>query len=209
MFKSTEEIIAHKIKEAIDTTKSLRLDQKENQGKKILELACGLGALSKILKDNGHYVVSCDDLNYDPPDHEFCSHNQLLYKHANKFFNWPRHHFFIDFPHHYHVKANLKMFEDLKTHGNNYDLIILQSLPIWQCNKITIECTKFFIHNLMEFLDDQGKILLGYVPHEGFQQDKNFESSESYTWLNQWRTSDYEQCIGYYMWEIPKEKKIQ
>jgi len=205
MSKSIQEVIDHKIKEAIDTTRSLRLDQKENQGKKIIELACGLGALSKILKDNGHDVVSCDDLNYDPPNHEFCSINQLLYVEANKVFQWPRHHFFIDFPHHEHVKKNIKMFESLKTYGNNYDLIIIQAFPIWQSKFITLDCTKFFIHNLMEYLDDQGKILLGYVPHEGHKKDSNFEASQSYIWLNQWRTSDYDQCIGYYVWEIPKE----
>lgn len=205
MYKSIQEIISRKLDEASFVTKSLGLDQKINQGKKILELACGLGALSKVLKDNGHDVVSCDDHNYNPPNHQFCSTNQLLYVETNKVFKWPRHHFYIDFPHYESTKKNIEMFNNLKTYGDNYDLIIIQGFPIWQSKSITLDCTKFFIYNLMELINDRGKILIGYVPYKGYQQDMNFETSESFIWLNQWHTSDYDQCIGFYMWEIPKE----
>ena len=204
MRESIQRIIDHKLKEAKKTIYHLGLDLKTNSNKKILELGCGIGALSKELVKIGHHVISCDDYSYNPPDHSYFKDNQLTYVHANKFFNWPRHHFRYETPHNENRSANDQMFDILKNYGSNYDFIIIQGFDLWQISYITLECTIFFVESLKKLLNDEGKLMIGYVPFEGFVVDNNFESSKSYKWLRQWQTDLYHNCLGFYTWDIPK-----
>ena len=52
MRESIERLIDHKLKEAKKTISHLGLNLKTNSNKKILELGCGIGALSKELVKN-------------------------------------------------------------------------------------------------------------------------------------------------------------
>ena len=180
--------------EAKTTVTNLNIDKLSS--KHILEVGCGLGALTKELIDQGHSVIACDNENYNPLSD---------YQEQLKSVEVSRKHFYFKIPNLEHVDENIKMFDTLKSYSNKkYDYILWQGNCLYQDNEVSLDCTKTLVKNLTELLDTNGFFIMGYVPRNGKVQDSNFESTESYRWLSPWLTTQYQQVMGYYTWQIPK-----
>ena len=186
--------IQEKISDADYTVERLHLNDFK-QNKKILELGCGIGVLSKVLSEYGHTVVSVDNPEYTQGDY---------YNNVKKTFNWPRLDFYFETPHHQHKQLNIDAFHKLESYGKNYDFILIQAFCLWQNNTVTSRCTSFFVRSLQTLLNDNGKLIIGYCGKDPDQRDIQFESSESYRWLQQYRTNRYNDHLGNYTWEISK-----
>lgn len=189
--------LKQRILEADDIVKLLKL-RSENK-KKILEIGCGIGILSKILSDYGHNVVSVDNPAYTSNDR----YNDRYEKLKNTF-NWPRLDFYFEIPHHQKKQLNIDAFNKLESYGKNYDFILIQAFCLWQNASVTSMCTSYFIRSLQTLLNDNGKLIIGYCGSDPNQRDIQFESSESYRWLQQYSTKKYIYHFGYYTWEMSK-----
>ena len=197
-------IIGMKLGEAEDTASSLGL--KIHHKLNILELGCGLGCLSKVLDKFGHNIISCDNLEYDPPDFE--KKYNVAYKKVLKDFGFHRNHFYFEIPlTAENIKKNKEMFNKLSYyHRKKYDLIIWQSCDLYQMPHMEYDETVYLVKNLMRLLTNNGKLILGYSPVEGYYMDKTFESTKSYKWLAKWRTQNHPE-LGFYRWLIPNGSK--
>jgi len=194
-------IIEEQLNNAVYTAKILGLDVIQKQ--KILELGCGIGFLGKVLQSYGHQVICCDDIDYNGS-----AINSIPYQKLLHYFNFHRYHFRFEIPDNLFPQKNLKMFQQLKTYNNNqrYDLILFRASDMWQLPEITCKDTELFITSLIKFLEQNGKIIIGYTPFQPDTQDTNFEKTKSFFWLEKWRTHKYSQAMGYYTWEILKTK---
>jgi SAM-dependent methyltransferase len=194
-------LINEKLSWANDTIHDLNLHVGDK--KYILELGCGIGCLSKILKDYGHKVVSCDDKNYSPTEFS------IRYDEILSYFNHPRLHFHYLIPlNDKNRKINKSMFDKLQQETNNtkFNLILWQAFDLFQLEEMQYDETLYLVKNLLEFLKSNGKIIIGYAPFIPHTKDAQFESTKAYRWLQKWRSSNYT-TMGDYVWEITHRPK--
>jgi len=180
--------------EAKDTIHHLKLDIATP--KNILEIGCGLGALTQELIDRGHSVLACDNKYYKTSND---------YQEQLDAFDVSRKHFYYKIPNEEHTSENIKMFEELKSYSESkYDYILWQGNCLYQNKEVTLECTQTLIRNIVNMLDSDGVFVMGYNPANGNTRETEFESTESYQWLKPWLTDYYNKCMGYYTWAIKR-----
>jgi len=193
---SLDEFISSWMDYAQNTAKLLGLDV--GIPKDILEIGCGMGHLSIVLKQLGHNVISCDDKNWI--NNFKISNPTSMYLQACKKIDHDFSHFHFTVPHQKNKKVNHQMFDQLKSyHHSKYDFILWQNSCFWQKhNNIDIDDTKTLIQFLQSLLTKDGKLIFGYSQHNYLDPDPDFESSKSYQWLSPWRTKRYQDKMGYY-----------
>lgn len=183
-----------KKQEAKQTIKDLKIDNETP--KNILEIGCGLGALTQELINQGHSVLAVDNKDYSP--------NKDYLEQLSKF-NVPRQHFYFKLPNLEHTDENTKMFDNLKNYSNHqYDYILWQGNCLYQDKEVTLECTQTLVKNIVDLLDNDGVFVMGYNQADGNVREVEFESTESYKWLEPWLTNRYNDSMGYYTWAITK-----
>lgn len=197
-----EKIINQQLIRARQTIQQLGLHNSLNK-KNIIELGCGIGCLSRTLAYYGHSVTSFDDFSYETTEFG-ARYDKIL-----DYFDHDRYHFKYATPHIQYVEDyNTQMFDFIRAQTNNRkaDLILWQDCELWDNPDMGFEETLFLIKNLLQFLTNGGKIILGYTPRKKSHDILNFESTKSYQWLNKWRDTDLKQ-MGDYVWEIVNGEK--
>ncbi len=163
----------------------------------ILELGAGIGHLSYLLEKYNHSVTCCDHKDYINNKKINGSARGKAYAQTVELLNMSKQHF-------YYEPNDNNAFENFK----KYDYVLWQNNSMWQNTEYcTKQVTVHFFNGLVNLLNPNGKLIIGYYGEQG--KDSLFEQSECHSimtphLLNGTLWSNF----GYYVWQLKSDDVI-
>lgn len=189
------DILNQRLQEAKQSIDLLGLDKSKPLD--ILELGAGIGHLSYLLGKYNHNITCCDHKDYIANKKANGSAKGKAYAEAVELLNIHKQHF-------YYEPNDDNSFGSL----TKYDYIIWQNNSMWQhAEYCTKQVTVHFFNSLINLLNPNGKLIIGYYGEQG--KDSVFEQSECYSVMAQYLLNGSQwNNFGYYVWQLNSENKL-